>query len=123
MFDGYFKKIRKLTNDAPKIFHKVAIRGAGFFEDKAKEITDMEHLFKTGNYKRNWVGQARKDYDGSVIIGSNNVEYASHLEYGHKLRNGKRWKGRFVGDRAFQETAYYCLTELDKEWQKLVKRK
>ena len=123
MFDEYLKKIEKLTDDAPKIFHKVAVKGAVFFENKAKDITDLELLVDTGNYKRNWAGKAVKENDGNVIIGSNNVEYASHLEYGHKLRNGRRWKGRFVGDRSFQETAYYCLTELDKEWQKLVKRK
>lgn len=123
MFDDYLKKIEKLTDDAPKIFRKVAVKGAVFFENKAKEITDLEHLVDTGNYKRNWTGKAIKNDDVNIIVGSNDVEYASHLEYGHKLRNGRRWKGRFVGDRSLQETAYYCLTQLDNEWQKLVKRK
>lgn len=123
MFDDYFKKINDLTGDATKVFRKVAIKGATFFENMAKEKTTEERLVDTGNYRRNWVGEAIKVGEDNAILGSNGVEYASHLEFGHKLRNGGRWQGRFVGDRSLQETAYHCITEFDKAWQRALKKR
>ena len=57
-----------------------------------------------------------------VVKGYNPIEYASHLEYGHKLRNGKRWKGRFVGDLSMNEARYYCMQQLQKAIDKAMKK-
>ena len=46
------------------------------------------------------------------------MDYASHLEQGHKLRNGKRWKGRFIGELSLQSARYYAIRQLDDELNK-----
>ena len=50
------------------------------------------------------------------------MDYASHLEYGHKLRNGKRWKGRFVGKYALEKAREYAHEELKNELGSLYKK-
>ena len=122
MFDFYAKKLKRLNADVPAIFEKTAKKGASRFKKEAIQLTDKEKLVDTGNYRRNWKAEsgliAPETY---AIEASNNVEYASHLEYGHKLRNGGRWAGRFVGRRALEETEFYCLEQLDKELEKAIK--
>ena len=44
MFDDYFKKINDLTGDAPKVFRKVAIKGATFFENMANDIDAFDKI-------------------------------------------------------------------------------
>lgn len=123
MFDVYAKKLKELKQDVPAIFEKVAKRGAIKFVNEAKDLTDLEKLVDTGAYKRNWHAEASMPLDNVYAIeADNSMEYASHLEFGHKLRNGKRWKGRFVGRRALDETHSYCINELDKEVIKAMKK-
>lgn len=123
-FDDYAKKLKNLEQDVPKIFKRVAKKGAIKFENEAKERTDKEGLVDTGAYKRNWQAKAIEplpDVYGVECV--NNMEYASHLEYGHKLRNGGRWKGRFVGELSMREAEYYCIQELEKALEKAMKGK
>lgn len=123
LFDDYAKKLEALNADVPKIFEKVAKKGAIKFRQEAIKKTDSEGLVDTGNYRRNWQGKAIEiNPETHAIICSNNVEYASHLEYGHKLRNGKLYKGHFVGDLSMQEANYYCIQQLDKELNKAYKQ-
>lgn len=123
MFDAYAKKLKELKQDVPVIFEKVAKDGARKFVNVAKDLTDLEKLVDTGAYKRNWHAEASMPLDNVYAIeASNSREYASHLEFGHKLRNGKRWKGRFVGRRALDEIHVYCVNELDKEVIKAMKK-
>ena len=123
MFDSYAKKLEALKADVPKIFEKVAKKGAIKFVNTAQNRTDKEGLVDTGYYKRNWQAQAIEPMpDTYGILVSNNAEYASFLEYGHKLRNGKRWKGRFIGDLSLGDTEFYCLEQLDKELEKAIKK-
>lgn len=118
MFDDYAKKLEALGENVPQIFKGVAKKGAVHFRNEAVKGTDREELVDTGNYRRSWNGEAVDlGNDEYGIACSNNVEYASHLEYGHKLRNGKRWRGRFVGTTARQETEGSCLLELFREIQ------
>lgn len=120
MFDDYAKKLKNIGANVPKVFKKVAKLGANKFRNEAVKITDREKLVDTGNYRRNWNGEAIEPEQGVYgIAGINTVDYASHLEYGHKLRNGGRWKGRFVGREALEETEFYCLEQLDKTFEKL----
>ena len=123
MFDDYAKKLKELHADIPDIFENVAKTGALRFRKEAVKLTDKEKLVDTGNYRRNWNAEsgliAPETY---AIEASNNVDYASHLEYGHKLRNGGRWAGRFVGRRALDNTQFYCLEQLENELQKALKK-
>lgn len=119
MFDEYRKKLEDIGANSDKVFKKVAKQGAVFFQKEAVRLTDQEKLVDTGTYKRNWTGEQTEIEGEQAIIGANPIEYASFLEEGHKLRNGKRWKGRFVGRRAFDETRYYVIKKLDDTFDKL----
>lgn len=119
MFDDYRKKLENIGANSDKVFKKVAKQGAVFFQKEAVRLTDQEKLVDTGTYKRNWTGEQAEIEGEQAIIGANPVEYASFLEEGHKLRNGKRWKGRFVGRRAMDELRYYCIKRLDDLFDKL----
>lgn len=119
MFDEYRKKLEDIGENSDKVFKKVAKQGAIFFQKEAVRLTDQEQLVDTGTYRRNWTGEQAEIEGEQAIIGANPVEYASFLEEGHKLRNGKRWKGRFVGRRAMDELRYYCIKRLDDLFDKL----
>lgn len=119
MFDEYRKKLEDIGENSDKVFKKVAKQGAKFFQKEAVRLTDQEKLVDTGTYRRNWTGEQAEIEGEQAIIGANPVEYASFLEEGHKLRNGKRWKGRFVGRRAMDELRYYCIKRLDDLFDKL----
>lgn len=119
MFDEYRKKLEDIGANSDKVFKKVAKQGAFFFQKEAVRLTDQEKLVDTGTYKRNWVGEQAEIQGEQAIIGANPIEYASFLEEGHKLKNGKRWRGRFVGRRAIDETRYYCIKRLDDLFDKL----
>lgn len=119
MFDEYRKKLEDIGANSDKVFKKVAKQGANFFQKEAVRLTDQEQLVDTGTYRRNWTGEQAEIAGEQAIIGANPIEYASFLEEGHKLRNGKRWKGRFVGRRAMDELRYYCIKRLDDLFDKL----
>lgn len=125
MFDEFARDLKKLEADVPKIFTKVAKKGAVKFVKEAKKKTDKEGLVDTGAYKGAWFAEA-VDLGGVAAIDcTNNMDYAMHLEKGHKLRNGGRWKGRFVGRQSILETSAYCYfqlaNELDKAHNKYLK--
>lgn len=115
MFDDYAKKLEELGQNVPKIFKNVAKKGAIHAKNEAVKNTDLEKLVDTGAYRRNWNGEAVKLGENNAIILQNGMEYASYLEEGHKLKNGGRWKGRFVGKRAITDTEGWALLELENE--------
>ena len=119
MFDEYRKKLEDIGANSDKVFKKVAKQGAIFFQKEAVRLTDQEKLVDTGTYRRNWTGEQAEIEGEQAIIGANPIEYASFLEEGHKLRNGKRWRGRFVRRRAMDELRYYCIKRLDDLFDKL----
>lgn len=87
MFDEYAKKIEELGANSPKVFKTVALWGAKYAENTAKNITDKEGTVDTGNYKRNWSAhriEPQKDIYGITL--ENNTEYASFLEDGYVLK-------------------------------------
>lgn len=124
MFDEYKKRLEELEANAPKVFKAVAGRSAKHFADIAKDLTDREKLVDTGNYKRNWHAEVIEPQKNTYgIAGINTVEYASFIEEGHKMRNGKKWKGRFVGKRAMTDTEGFALLELRQEIDILMTQK
>ena len=134
MFEEYAKKLEELGENVPKVFNTVAKKGAIHARNTAIEITNREGLVDTGAYRRNWNGESGKTKNDTYAITlENSMEYASHLEYGHKLRgineNRKykikrpwnidvpnvRYKGFFVGARTLVDTEGYTLNLLFEE--------
>lgn len=122
LFDKYAKDLEKWGADVPKVFKRVAKKGAVKFVKEAQDLTDKEGLVDTGAYKGHWAAKEIELEDGTeAVLCSNSMDYSNALELGHKTRNGGWWKGRFVGRRAIDEAVYYCIEELDKEFEKAVK--
>ena len=119
MFDEYAKKLQKLQVDTPKIFKKVAKKTAIKFVNYAKKRTADEALVDTGAYRDHWDAETIEPTPGTYgILAINSMEYASYLEMGHRLKNGKRWKGRFVGELSLADARYYAIQQLDEELDK-----
>ena len=119
MYEDYFKKLKELGEDVPKICKKIAKKGAIHFANEAKRITDNEGLVDTGNYKRNWSAEEKEPVKNTYAIDcENSVDYASYLEYG----TGRGIKGRFVGRQAMGDLEWYCLEQFEKEWEKAFKK-
>lgn len=133
-FKDYAKKLEKIGENVPKVFKQVAGWGAKHAEKTAVELTDYEKLVDTGAYKRNWHAEVVKDGENYGITLQNNMEYASHLEWGHKLRGDipyavkrpykikrprnmekGRYKGFFVGKRTLTDLEGWALIELRNE--------
>ncbi len=115
-FEQFNKDMHETEDVIPQIFEKVAKKAALLFVNEAKDITDKEKLVDTGSYKRNWTGDiANPGKKFWTIKGFNPMNYASHLEYGHKLKNGGKWKGRFVGTQAIEKAKEFAEEELKKE--------
>ena len=115
-FEQFNKAMQETEGVIPQIFEKVAKKAALKFVNEAKEITNKERLVDTGSYKRNWTGDvsnpAKKFW---TVKGFNPMNYASYLEYGHRLQNGGRWEGRFVGTLAIKKAEEFAVEELKKE--------
>lgn len=115
-FKDYAKKLEALGENVPAIFKQVAGRGAVHAENTAKQLTDKEKLVDTGAYRRNWNAEGVElEKDVYAITLQNSMDYASHLEQGHRLRNGKRWQGRFVGARTLSDTEGEVILTLQEE--------
>ena len=124
MFDDYAKKLKELQEDVPKIFERVAKRGAIEFVNKAKDRTQEEGLVDTHYYEENWNAEAINPLPEVYGVECRNpVEYASFLEFGHKLRNGGRWRGRFVGRLSMEDAEFFCIEELEAALEKAYKKK
>lgn len=120
MFDEYAKKLKELQEDVPKIFERVAKKGAIKFVNEAKKRTDKEHLVDTGNYKRSWSAEVIEplpEIYGVQCV--NTAEYASFLERG----TGKGIKGRFVGKLSMEDAEFYCIEQLETALKKAYKKK
>lgn len=108
-------------NDAKKVYIKRKEAVSSIFEDvgdiaaqtfvaEAKKETTAQNLVKTGNYRRSWTAEVNKDGINTEINCINEAEYASHLEYGHRIvtrtgrDTGKKTRGRFVGLISIKKT-------------------
>lgn len=69
-----------------------------------------------GTLRRGWrIGQVKKITNGYEVQISNNVFYASYVNYGHRTRNGGWWTGYFYKEKS--------ELELESEMPKLLERK
>lgn len=125
MFENALKSYQQRKarlNNAWEDLGKIA---ADKFVEEAKSETTLQNLVKTGNYRRNWTSDIDKKGKDTVVKCINNAEYASHLEYGHRIvtRSGKdtgrKTIGRFVGRTAIQNTRRYISGSVKKLLRKI----
>lgn len=105
------KKVYQKRKEAvSSIFEDVGDIAAQTFVAEAKKETTAQNLVKTGNYRRSWTAEVNKDGINTEINCINEAEYASHLEYGHRIvtrtgrDTGKKTRGRFVGLISIKKT-------------------
>ena len=95
------------------------------FVYEAKQETTLQDLIITGNYRRNWTSDIDKKGKNTVIKCINNAEYASHLEYGHRIvtrsgrDTGRKTLGRFVGRTAINRTRKFISDDVKKLLRKI----
>lgn len=74
-----------------------------------------------GTLRRNWNvdGAARRDGDNYVVDVINPTEYASYVEYGHRMRNGGWCEGRYMLTNStdeIQKIAPRLIEQRIKQW-------
>lgn len=110
MFDEVSKQYKERLRRFKQRFEALGDDTAQLFVAHAKEETTTQKLVKTGNYRRSWTAEVEKDGLETTVKCINEAEYASHLEFGHRIvtRNGvdtgKKTKGRFVGSMSVNKT-------------------
>lgn len=110
MFDEVSKQYKERLIRFKQRFEALGDDTAQLFVAHAKEETTKQKLVKTGNYRRSWTAEVEKDGLETTVKCLNEAEYASHLEFGHRIvtRNGvdtgKKTKGRFVGSMSVNKT-------------------
>lgn len=118
---SYHQRKARLNN-AWEDLGKIA---ADKFVEEAKSETTLQSLVKTGNYRRNWTSDIDKKGKDTVVKCINNAEYASHLEYGHRIvtrsgrDTGRKTLGRFVGRTAIQNTRRFISGSVKKLLRKI----
>lgn len=123
-FGEFTKKIQHIEDVIPEKFLKVAKKAGIKFVNEAKDLTDENKLVDTGNYKRNWHTDIGVIGNGKVFVVKcqNPVEYANHLEWGHKIKGtNKKTKGYFVGKQAKETAQEYAIEQLKNELGSLFK--
>ena len=117
-----YKQRKERLNAAWEDLGKIA---ANRFVSEAKTETDLQRLVKTGNYRRNWTSDVDKKGKDTVVKCINNAEYASHLEYGHRIvtrsgrDTGRKTLGKFVGRTAIQNTRRFISGTVKKLLRKI----
>lgn len=117
-----YKQRKEQLNAAWEDLGKIA---ANRFVSEAKTETDLQRLVKTVNYRRNWTSDIDKKGKNTVIKCINNAEYASHLEYGHRIvtrsgrDTGRKTQGRFVGRTAINRTRKFISDDVKKLLRKI----
>lgn len=102
----YLQRIEK----AKTYMEELGQDAAKMFVRNAKKETTVQRLVKTGNYRRSWTADVEKKGLDTLVKCINEAEYASHLEYGHRIvtrtgkDTGKKTRGRFVGRYAVNQT-------------------
>lgn len=110
MFNEVSKLYKERLRRFKQRFEALGDDTAQLFVAHAKEETTTQKLVKTGNYRRSWTAEVEKDGLETIVKCLNEAEYASHLEFGHRIvtRNGvdtgKKTKGRFVGSMSVNKT-------------------
>lgn len=112
-----YKQRKERLNAAWEDLGEIA---ANRFVSEAKTETDLQRLVKTTNYRRKWTSDIDKKGKDTVVKCINNAEYASHLEYGHRIvtrsgrDTGRKTLGKFVGRTAINRTRKFISDDVKK---------
>lgn len=135
-----------LIDDVPEIVEELVVGEGVYAVKQAKTIAKNDKIVDTGAYRNNFhagnkamAHSNNKDHDGSKpqrngntyrIDVYNNIDYAKHLEYGHrvvvvkdgkKIDTGKYVKGRFVLLRAIRRTKITQEARLKRKFDRKIK--
>lgn len=86
--DEFIGKLDKAVKTIPKKRNKLLNQSAENLIRYTKDLTPVD----TSRLKNSW--QRSRPYAGNIKV-FNNTEYASHVEYGHRIKNRK---GEWVKD-------------------------
>ena len=102
-------RLNKLSGKSKDNFIRTEVNNCG---SKLLELTKRKTPVDTGALKATWkVSGARKYGDGWEVIMSNPMKYATFVEFGHHLKNGGYYPGRYMATKSIN----YIRTKMPKE--------
>lgn len=110
MFEDLHKKFQERRKQIDDAFEDIGDETAKIFVNEAKNRTERKKLVDTGNYKRSWRAQVNKKGMQTEIECINEAEYASYLEYGHRIvtrtgkDTGRKTQAQLVGRDSVKKT-------------------
>lgn len=110
MFEDMRKKFEQRRELIENALEDIGDETAKIFVNEAKNRTERKKLVDTGNYKRSWRAQVNKKGLQTEIECINEAEYASHLEYGHRIvtrtgqDTGRKTQAQLVGRDSVKNT-------------------
>lgn len=110
MFEDMHKRYEQRKDLIDQAFDDIGDEAAKIFINEAKNRTERKKLVDTGNYKRSWRAQVNKKGLNTEIECINEAEYASHLEYGHRIvtrtgkDTGRKTQAQLVGRDSVKKT-------------------
>lgn len=125
MWDNFKKAIQQRKERLNTAWEELGDITANRFVSEAKIETSIQALVKTGNYRGSWNADIIKKGKDTSIKCINNAEYASHLEYGHRIvtrtgkDTGRKTQGRFVGRTAIKRTRQFISGTVKKLLRKI----
>ena len=125
MWENYKKALEQRQERLNNAWGELGDIASNKFVDEAKRETTLQKLVKTGNYRGSWTSNAIKKGRDTVVKCINNAEYASHLEYGHRIvtrsghDTGRKTQGRFVGRTAIKNTRRFISGSVRKLLRKI----
>jgi hypothetical protein len=92
-FEEFEKTLSNIINETPKMIEDFLCEVA----DETIAETQLNTPVVTGNLRRSWTRSdvKREGNDFNIGVGSN-LEYAPHVEYGHKIGKSGFVKGQFI---------------------------
>lgn len=125
MWDNFKQAIERRKQRLNAAWEDLGDITANKFVEEAKNETSLQRLVKTGNYRGSWNADVIKKGKDTSIKCINNAEYASHLEYGHRIvtrtgrDTGRKTQGRFVGRTAINRTRKFISASVKKLLRKI----
>lgn len=95
-FDQLNRKLADAVKRLPEVSNQFLDMEAEVLNTRVKRLTPV----KTGHLRLHWKRTKASNAKARVY---NNVEYAGHVEYGHRTKGGGLVKGRYMLHKAMAE--------------------
>jgi hypothetical protein len=97
-FNQLIDEIQSLADDLDKTIKK------SINKVRVKSLRELKQNSRvdTGLYRNSWVTKLKTPQNSYKVILGNNVEYASFLEFGHRIASTNRW---WTGDFTLKKTS------------------